>query len=75
MPLDKAVLLEALEEARALGATSCDYQDRKIKYRSLTEMDQIIRGLKRDLGQIEGGIRRRVVATRKGLGGATGGQA
>ncbi len=73
MPIDKAALLESLEEAKYTGALKITYQDRTIVYRSLGELNQTITELKRDLGLLSGRARRKVISTDKGLGGETAG--
>jgi hypothetical protein len=73
MPIDKSALLESLEEAKYTGALKITYQDRTIVYRNLAELNQTIAELKRDLGLLPGGPRRKVISTDKGLGGETAG--
>ena len=59
---------ERLKRARSLGATAVQYEDRKITYRSLEEMDQLLRQAEAELGLNGGRTGRIYGATDKGLG-------
>ena len=43
--------IDALEAAIAMGATSVQYSDKKVEYRSLAEMKEILQQMKESLGQ------------------------
>lgn len=43
--------LETLKEAIALGVLEIDYGDRRLKYRSLDEMERIVAKIEGELGQ------------------------
>lgn len=58
--------LEKLEEAIGIGALEVEYADKKVKYRSLTEMMNILAMMKRELG-VSSGSKRVVVSVSKGF--------
>lgn len=64
--------LDALERAINTGATRVEYQDRKVSYRSLAEMQAAARRLRIQLGQAAPGPRRSIVQTRNNLEGGQG---
>lgn len=60
--------LASLEAAIAEGAVRVKYEDRDVTYRSIEEMEALRLRMKRELGLIASGPRRRVSRSSKGLG-------
>lgn len=65
--------LEALEAAKHGGTMRVDYEDRTVVYRSLADMDQLIRELKAEIAQTQTGtsaevrLRQVRIIARKGV--------
>jgi len=50
---------DALESAIAEGVLTVEYNDKKVTYRSLREMNQILLSMKQDLGLISTGTKKK----------------
>lgn len=59
--------LASLDEAIATGALEVQYTDKRVKYRSLSEMMKLRDLMKRELGQKDTSKRRKTAVTGKGL--------
>lgn len=59
--------LDALEDAIATGALEVEYEDRKVRYRSLNEMLRARDLVRKKLGLIDGSFHDRRASSTKGL--------